>query len=351
MATRTRPFPRRHDHPRRPLDIVSIGAGGIVRAAHLPAYARAGFHVGGVYDVKRSASSSAARAAGGARVFDSLAEALAEPDVVFDVAVPPSELAQILASAKPGSALLVQKPFGRDLAEARRLSAIVKRRRLTVAVNFQLRFSPGVLALRDALARGALGTVREAEMRVVTATPWKRWTFLRRAPRLEILYHSIHYLDLARALFGEPREVVARARPDPAYKGFADTRSTIELWFARGLRFTIHTNHAHACATPRRRISELTIEGSRGAARVSLGVNKDYDAPLPDTFETARGTVWRAHRLSGSWFPDAFAGPMSNLQRFVSGEERVLWTRAADALRTMELVEACYESSASSSRP
>jgi len=38
--------------------------------------------------------------------------------------------------------------------------------------------------------------------------------------------------------------------------------------------------------------------------------------------------------LAGSWFPDAFIGPMSNLQRFVSGEDTVLLTHVDDVLNT-----------------
>jgi hypothetical protein len=38
---------------------------------------------------------------------------------------------------------------------------------------------------------------------------------------------------------------------------------------------------------------------------------------------------------------------MSNLQRFVAGEDPILCTRVSDALRTMALVEACYLSHAS----
>jgi predicted dehydrogenase len=348
-APRSRPLPQRHARPARPRRIVSIGAGSIVRLAHAPAYERAGFEIAGVFDVNHAASTRLARQLGACRVFATLDEALLEPDVVFDVAVPPSEIEGILWRAPIGAALLVQKPFGRDLGEARALAAIARRRKLHVAVNFQLRYSPGMVALREILARGALGTVREVEMRVLARTPFERWAFLRSAPRLEILYHSIHYLDLARSLFGEPLEVVARARPDPAYPGFSDTRSSIELWFPRSVRCTIHTNHAHAF-DPRRRVSDWMVEGTRGAARVRLGVNLDYDAPAPDELEIASGTRWKSLRLRGSWFPDAFEGPMSNLQRFVAGEDQVLLTSAADALRTMDLVERCYRSSATKRR-
>jgi hypothetical protein len=59
--------------------------------------------------------------------------------------------------------------------------------------------------------------------------------------------------------------------------------------------------------------------------------------------EVAFGTSdWQAIPLRGSRFIEAFEGPMSNLQRFVAGEDDVLITSGDDAIRTMALVEACY---------
>ena len=46
--------------------------------------------------------------------------------------------------------------------------------------------------------------------------------------------------------------------------------------------------------------------------------------------------------LRGSWFTEAFEGPMSNLRRFVAGEDARLVSPVDDAVRTMALVEACY---------
>jgi predicted dehydrogenase len=94
-----------------------------------------------------------------------------------------------------------------------------------------------------------------------------------------------------------------------------------------------------------RRVSEIRVEGTRGAALLRMGVNLDYPSGKPDTLEIARDRAWKYVPLRGSWFPEAFEGPMSNLQRHVAGEDRVLQTSVADALRTMALVEACYTAS------
>jgi hypothetical protein len=42
---------------------------------------------------------------------------------------------------------------------------------------------------------------------------------------------------------------------------------------------------------------------------------------------------------------------MSNLQRFVTGEDAELVSPVADAIKTMALVEACYQSSISGGTP
>jgi predicted dehydrogenase len=94
-------------------------------------------------------------------------------------------------------------------------------------------------------------------------------------------------------------------------------------------------------------VSELALEGTLGAAVAKLGVNLDYPRGEPDALDVWQDGAWRAVPLCGSWFVDAFLGPMSNLQRFVAGEDDALVTRVDDAIRTMALVEACYRSSQS----
>jgi len=55
--------------------------------------------------------------------------------------------------------------------------------------------------------------------------------------------------------------------------------------------------------------------------------------------------------LQGGWFPHAFIGTMSNLQRFAAGEDDTLVTSVEDAWHTMALVEACFTSSAAPATP
>jgi predicted dehydrogenase len=177
------------------------------------------------------------------------------------------------------------------------------------------------------------------------------WSFLEGAPRLEILYHSIHYLDAIRSIAGEPRGVYCRVVAHPGLPEFRDTRSSIILDYGDRLRCSLALNHVHDYE-PRHRESMMKVEGMTGAAILTMGVNLDYPDGGPDRLEVAvNGPSWQQIPLRGSWFTEAFEGPMANLQRFVTGEDAALVSPVADAIKTMALVEACYQSSASGGTP
>jgi predicted dehydrogenase len=307
-------------------------------------YRRLGYPVAGVYDVNCAAARETAARFDVDRVFHSLDEACALEGVIYDLAVPGDQIAGILERLPRGSGVLMQKPMGGDLADARRIRAIVHSRNLVAAVNLQLRFSPGMLALRDLIQQGVLGTLVDIDVRIVIDQPWHNWTFLEGAPRLEVPYHSIHYIDAIRSLAGEPEGVYCRAVSHPELPRLRDTRSSIILDYGERIRCSLVLNHTHR-AGPRYRESLLLVEGTLGAVRLTWGVNLSYPSGPPDTMEVFTDEAWRPVPLRGSWFIEAFEGPMSNLQRVMSGEDAVLVTSVDDAIKTMAIVEACYVSS------
>jgi len=344
--------------PRVPRPIVSIGAGGIVRDAHLPAYRLAGFPVAGVFDLDRARATKLAADFNVAQVFPSLAEAVARAPAqsVFDVAVPASALAAVLPELPDGAPVLIQKPFGEDLAAARSLLALCERKRLHAAVNFQLRTSPGVVAARRLIAEGAIGELHDLEVRVTVYTPWHLWTFLEGIPRVEILYHSIHYVDLIRSFLGEPAGVLAKTVRHPRAPKLAATRTTMALDYGDAVRATITANHGHNFGGDHQE-SYVKWEGTHGALKLRLGLLLDYPRGEPDSLSVctagpdAQPGPWQNVPLAGNWFPHAFIGPMASVMRFADGETTELPTRVADATRTMAVVEAAYESSARSATP
>jgi predicted dehydrogenase len=336
--------------PSQPRPIVIIGAGAIVRTAHLPVYRRLGYPVAGIVDIDPGQARATAREFAIDTVYPSIRDAAGTTPAVFDVAVPGDQIVGILEQLPRGSAVLMQKPMGPDLDAAKRILACCVERDLVAAVNFQLRFSPGMLALHDLVTRGALGALVDIDVRVVINQPWQLWTFLERAPRVEVPYHSIHYLDAIRWIAGEPSGVYCRSVAHPSLPQLRDARSSIILDYGDRLRCSLVLNHTHR-AGPKHRASQLMVEGLDGAVRLTWGVNLDYPAGPTDTMEIAGAGEWRDLPLRGSWFIDAFEGPMSNLQRFVAGEDSTLVGAVGDAIKTMAVVEACYESSARGHTP
>jgi predicted dehydrogenase len=326
--------------PSAPRPIVIIGTGGIVADAHLPAYRKAGFEVAGLFDLDRERARTLATQWDVPHVFASIEEA-ARADAVFDVAAPPVAHRAILEALPTGAAVLLQKPMGLYLAEATAIRDMAQARGLTASVNFQLRYSAMMLAIADAIRQGRLGELVEVEVRINLVTPWQLFPHLKPNPRVEIVSHSIHYLDAIRALVGDPQGVFARSFGHPSSE-LADTRTSILLDYGDTLRVLLSINHHHDFGR-RHQEASFRVEGTDGAAQAKLGVLLDYPAGEPDELRLApRGGPWEQVALAGAWFPDAFIGPMANLQRFVGGEDEVLATRVGDAWRTMALVEACY---------
>lgn len=336
--------------PAKPRPIVTFGAGSIVGDAHLPAYRKAGFPVAGLYDPDHAKSGKLAEK-WGVTAFRSVGEAAAVKDAIFDLATPPGRHAEVLKALPDGAVALIQKPMGNYLGEATEILEICRAKKLKAAVNFQLRFAPMMLALKDAIAKGWLGEVVDFDAWLALATPWQLWEFLLKAPRVEIAMHSIHYLDLIRQLLGDPKGVHAKTLGHPNHK-VAQTRTSAILDYGDTVRCALSINHDHKFGRWHQ-ACEFRICGTEGAAYVKLGLNLDYPRGEPDVLEIypKGGSDWVSVPLTGEWFPDAFVGRMANVQRFASGEDNELVSSVEDAWNTMALVEAAYKSSAAPATP
>jgi len=338
--------------PLSPRPIVSVGAGGIVRNAHLPAYSKAGFKVVGVFDVDTSRAESLARDFGIARVYATLqAVATAPEGAVYDIAVPASAIPQVLPFLPDGAGVLIQKPMGETLAEAQNILNHCHRKSLRAAVNFQLRYAPLALAARSIVDQCLIGELVDMESVTTNEIAWHQWRFLEGIPRVEILYHSVHFLDLIRSFLGEPLGVYAKTLKHPKALRLASTRSTIILDYGETVsaRILANTNHSFG---RRHQASYVKWEGTKGAIKAQLGYNLNYPDGEPDwleycLLEEGKSPEWKSLQLEGTWLPDAFLGPMASLMRFMDDSSNPLPTSVDDAFLTMALVESAYQSSSS----
>ena len=333
--------------PNLPRPIYIIGAGGIVNDAHLPAYALAGFNVAGIYDINYDRALLTARRFSVPKIFKTLQELIrdTEPEVVFDVAVPADSLIEVLEQLPEKSVVLMQKPMGSDLREAITILELTQARQQIAAVNFQLRYTSAILEARKMINSGSLGDICDIEVNVNVYTPWHLWTFLYDSPRVEILYHSIHYIDLIRSFLGNPSGVYAKTVKHPGMSQLASVRSTIIMDYGDMIRAAIHTNHCHQFGTTHQQ-SYIKLEGTMGAVRITIGVLQNYPKGEADKFEyillneQGKGE-WQSLNIEHTWFPHAFAGSMTELI-FAADHASRPDHSVEDCIHTMACVEAAY---------
>ncbi|MBM2621818.1 Gfo/Idh/MocA family oxidoreductase [Actinoplanes sp. LDG1-06] len=322
-----------------------VGAGAITRVAHLPAYGKAGLTVAGICDLSPERASSVAQEFGLPRTY-TLDEMLVEEAIeIIDVAVVPEAQPEIVRKAlAAGKHVLAQKPLAVDSERGAGLVEAARDAGRSLVVNHQMRYGEGMAAARAMAEAGWIGDVTAMVIDVDIETDFTAWDWLVTSPRLDLMYHSIHYFDTVRALLGDPTSVycVGGRRPGQAVAG--ETRTFTTLTFDQGRRALVKVNHENHTGD---QSATFRIDGSEGSIRGTIGLLYDYPHGRPDTLEVNSSRLptdgWLPYPVTTRWIPDAFAGPMRALMLEIAGKGPAP-TTAADGLRTLQLVEAGYAS-------
>lgn len=321
-----------------------VGCGGIVQYAHVPAYQKAGFRMVAAYDIKREAAEEVARLTSTVKVHDSLEALLADPAVdIVDIAIMPWQQLEIVEKvAAAGKHMLCQKPLSDKYEEAVQIVAAARRAGVKQAVNHQMRWDAGIAAAKIMIERGMIGTPTDAQIQVSSATPWHMWPWLAHAPRLEVQYHSIHYLDAIRFLFGSPDWVTSRhAKYAEQGDVRAETKSITILDYAGGLQAMVAVNHYNLHGE---KSAVFRFLGTEGAVEGTIGLMYNYPTGRPDTLVYNRKDEPTVELpLDEMWIPDAFVGPMAGLMSAIETDGTPP-TDTEDNLNTLRIIEAAYRS-------
>jgi predicted dehydrogenase len=336
---------------RKDFRIGCIGSGFIMADCHLVAYKANGFNP---VAIASRTPANAARVAQrhGLKHYEHYQELLADKSIeVVDIAVPPDAqlgvIHEVVKHKKHIRGVLAQKPLGVNYAEAVEIVRLCKKAGIVLSVNQNMRYDQSIRACKTLLSRDVLGEPVLATIDMRAIPHWMPWQERQGWVTLRIM--SIHHLDTFRYLFGDPVRVYASVRPDPrTAKKFKHTDGICLyiLEYANGFRASswddVWAGPALEGAEPDIYI-RWRVEGLTGMARGTIGW-PSYPAPTPSTldFTTAqRPGYWFQPRWKEVWFPDAFAGTMAQLLcALESGTEPEI--SAADNLKTMALVEACY---------
>lgn len=285
-----------------------VGASGIVNYAHLLAYKKAGFTVVGITDRNREQADRTAKDHGIGTVFAGVDELLHQPEIeIIDIAVYPAEQVNLVGQATAaGKHLLCQKPLADEYSKAVRSVELAERAKVKLAVNRQMRWDAGIRCARLLIDGGWLGTPTYGAIQVHCKTDWSLWPWIYQGERLEIMFHSIHYIDSLRYLLGDPAHVFTSGSRAPGETTQAETK-TLSIWeYKSGLQVLIDVCHS---TWQDDFYAIFPFEGTEGVIKGTIGLMYNYPTGRPDTLEFMSKKnldYWFSARLDSMWIPDAF---------------------------------------------
>ena len=300
-----------------------------------------------VCDLDEAKAARAAREFGVPRHYADAAAMLAaeRPDFVDIVTTMPSHRKLVELAAGHGVPAIVQKPFAPSLGDCRAMVKACADAGVPLMVHENFRFQTPLLAVREALAQGAIG--RPFFARISWRTGYDVYAnqpYLALEERFIILDLVIHLLDVARFLFGEVRRLTCRtASIRPGIKG--EDVATLLLEHQDPVTSVIDATY-HAPQDPDPFPETLIeIDGTEGTLRL----RPDYQLVVRSGAGSARRDV------SPPLLPWA-SRPWHGIQESVLTTQRH-WlaclregrepaTSGADNLRTFALCEAAYASAA-----
>lgn len=275
--------------------ILQVGHGAF-GARHAEAWASLGLEASlAICDASPEARARAAAAHPGARVVDDWRAELGSGAVVDVVAPTDANAAIALAFVEAGHDVFIEKPAGRDAAEAARLRDAAAARGRLVQVGFVLRFHPLAARLKALVASGALGRLR-----------WIGADFLSlKRPRRDagvVLNDAVHFLDLLLWIKGAPPGGAYAAMRDGLGRGLEDLACAILDWpdgtLARlDASCVVAGEEADAFAPPgawsRKRLDVAGTDG-RAVADFSTG-----ELAFREARQEREGAEWR--QVVGPW--------------------------------------------------
>lgn len=287
------------------------------------------------------------------RTFETLEPMLdaVAPDLLDIITPPSTHRAYVAAAAARGIAVICQKPFGVDYADAIAITESAERAGVPLVVHENFRWEPWYREARRLIDSGALGALHGVAFRLRPGDGQgpdaylDRQPYFQTMPRLLIVETAIHWIDTFRFLLGEVEAVSARLRRiNPVIAG--EDAGIVIFEFTNGATGVFDGNRLndHVAADPRRTMGELWLEGSLGVLRL------DGDARL--WFKPHRGEEREHHYDAGP--TDTFGGGACEaLQRHVVRGLRdgAPFENSARAyLRNLAVQEAVYRSHAEQRR-
>ncbi len=186
--------------------------------AHVPALkALPPYELTAVCTAHADTAKASAAAFGARHAFHRFADMAAHPDIdliVVCVRVP-GHRELVMAGLQAGKAVFCEWPLGKDLGEAKEMTALAAQRSLKTVVGLQARSAPAILYARDLVQSGYIGEVLTAHLSCVVPAvlqrgPGRIWQGVRANGANVLTITGGHAIDALCAVLGEFVEVSAR---------------------------------------------------------------------------------------------------------------------------------------------
>jgi predicted dehydrogenase len=238
---------------------------------------------------------------------------------------------------------ICQKPFARDLDEAKAMVEACRRAGVALMVHENFRWQSPLMAVKEVLDAGEIGEPTYGRIQFRHAYDiYANQPYLKTEQRLAIMDLGIHVLDLARFYLGEATRLHCRMqRINPVVAG--EDCVTIVLDHDSGAVSLVDFSFATKLSPDPFPETLVRIEGTKGTVELFQGYRLKVS-----------GTGWSREEDVEPDVPSFGAKPWHNIQESVINIQRH-WidclktgrepaTSGADNLRTLDLVFKAYES-------
>lgn len=266
-----------------------------------------------------------------------------QPDII-DIASPPTTHLELITALAPICRnLICQKPFCRDQAEAEQALRVAGDARIIIHEN--IRNQPWYAEAVRLVKGGAVGAPYQVSFRMRPGDGQGPDAYLARQPYFQkmpkFLVHetAIHWIDLFRAMFGEPDGVYADLRRlNPVIAG--EDAGVILLDYADGRRAVYDGNRLvdHIAEDRRRSMGDLLVEGDAGVLRVD-GEGRIWLRAFGSNEEREHAFAWEARNFGGDC---VYLSCAQYLEAFKTGAPHP--TEALEYLRNIRIENAVYKS-------